>query len=182
MSDDLVAWLREQIEGDKAAAESTRAGGFVAARWETEPAGQVNPAAEPGSPFISAAIGQELDYTCGWVRVVPWTRATNEPPEADEQEIGSVVALAERGRREFDHIARHDPRGTIARCEAELAMLEICERVIREEAGRAPAGDGWSAVAVARIWLHFAASGYRHRPGYQNRWMERSREQPPGAL
>ena len=64
----------------------------------------------------------------------------------------------------------NDPQDTIARCEAELALLDICERVIREDEGHEYYSDGWSGLAVARIALRFLAAGYRHREGYARFW------------
>jgi hypothetical protein len=72
-----------------------------------------------------------------------------------------------------DFIAANDPPGVIARCEAELAALDLCARVIREDAGRhEDCGDvdAWTGLAVARLSIGFIASGYRYREGYAGHW------------
>lgn len=163
---DPVAWLRRQIEGDKAAAKIISDGGFAPERWDTDPPGQVNPAAEPGSAGVSGAIGQESDYSSGWVRIVPWTREIGEPPEADYQDPGCVVALAERGRRQFDHIARHDPQDVIADCDAKLRL--VGELTLLRLAGIAYPGEAGSEGAG--VMLGVLASAYRHREGYAEHW------------
>ena len=58
----------------------------------------------------------------------------------------------------------------LADAEAKLAGLDICQRVLAEDAHRIPAGEGWTGLAVARIWLQFTAAGYRHRGGYAEHW------------
>lgn len=67
-------------------------------------------------------------------------------------------------------ITDNDPLGVVARCEAELAGLDICQRILAEDAHRIPGGEGWTGLAVAQIWLRFTAAGYRRRPGYAEHW------------
>lgn len=67
----------------------------------------------------------------------------------------------------------NDPRDTINRCESELAMLDLCERVIREDEHAhddCGAAASWTGFAVARLNLRLMASGYRHRKGYREEW------------
>lgn len=64
----------------------------------------------------------------------------------------------------------NDPQDTIARCQAELAMLDICQRVIGEDEGHEYYSDGWSGLAVARIAIRFLAAAYRHHDGYAQFW------------
>lgn len=153
-----VAWLREQIEGDIRAARIISAGGFEPQRWDTEPPGQVNPAADPSSAQISAAIGQDEAYSCGWVQIVVYERVIGDLPEAEYRDPGAVAAIAEIGRREFDHIRRHDPQDVIADCEAKLDLLRMF----------------WPLPAygemTARQVLGAVASAYRHRQGYAEHW------------
>ncbi len=70
------------------------------------------------------------------------------------------------------HIAANDPQDTIARCEAELAILDACEEAT--EAGRIPEGATWSddaagAVLAERV-ISLVAAGYRHHPGWKAEW------------
>jgi Family of unknown function (DUF6221) len=183
---DLVAWLRKTIEGDRAAARIIGAGGFAPQRWDTEPPGQVNPEHIPASDQVSAALGldrEEAPY--GWVEIVAYDRLNNEPPERDGRDSTAPVMLVDSGRREFDHIIRHDPRNVIADCEAKLAILEMYTSTLilvehpqvmgegHPFAGKISAQDYLDAkreLAVLRPAVVALASGYRHRPGYREEW------------
>lgn len=172
VSDDPVTWLRATIEGDKRAALIISDGGFAPQHWDTDPPGIVNPVSDPASLAVSEAIGQEPEYSSGWVQIAVYEREIGDAPEEEYREPGAVAAIADIGRRQFDHIRRHDPRDTVARCDAELAILDICERVIREDKDRLCDDDDprWSGLAVARVTVSFLASGYRHRAGYLEKW------------
>ena len=86
-------------------------------------------------------------------------------PEVDDPESGVFLAeivVYDEGRpsdEQFAHIALNDPQDVIARCEAELAILDACVRGIRS--GRA---------LLAEEIRSLVASGYRHRPGYAEHW------------
>ena len=61
------------------------------------------------------------------------------------------------------HIAMNDPRDVIARCEAELAILDLCAewaafRYVEEEA---------SAFCLAQHTVRLLAGGYKNWPGYR---------------
>ena len=175
VSDDTeaVAWLRQQIEADLAAAKIISDGGFAPQRWDTEPPGQVNPAHDPASGTISDAIGQEREYSCGWVQIVVYERETGDPPEEEYREPGAVAAIAEIGRREFDHIIRHDPRSVVADCEAKLAILDFhglaAAISAAHDAVHAPSHTGSD---VLRLVVKELASAYKHRDGYAGHWAE----------
>jgi hypothetical protein len=125
-----------------------------------------------------------------------YEREIGDPPEEEYREPGSVAALAEIGRREFDHIVRHDPRSVVADCEAKLAILD--EHYILWAAGSGVSNpeqyDEFSVVPVGGankdhgcVRCHYygmggvkgygycrtvkiLASGYRFRPGYREEW------------
>jgi hypothetical protein len=62
----------------------------------------------------------------------------------------------------------NDPQDTIARCEAELAILDKCEKALKV-ARTYKDGDGVLALACAKTWLdavHLLAGGYKHRLGF----------------
>jgi hypothetical protein len=59
------------------------------------------------------------------------------------------------------------PLHVIADCEAKLALIDLCTRVISDDEGHEYYSDGWSGLAVARLTLSFLAAGYRHREGYR---------------
>jgi hypothetical protein len=60
------------------------------------------------------------------------------------------------------HIVAHDPRDTIARCEAELRIIALYEE---EDRGRTP--DYWDGLRFA---LDEIAHAYRHLPGWRPEW------------
>jgi hypothetical protein len=105
-----------------------------------------------------------------------WLRATIEGDKAlaeaveDPAEISMGAEFVDNcGSDEAaEHIRRHDTRDTIARCEAELALLDDFEEA-KAYYGKhisAPAGELHGLrSAVERI-----ASGYRHRPGFKPEW------------
>jgi hypothetical protein len=173
MSDDLVTWLRRQVEDDLSIARIISQGGFEPQRWDTEPPGQVNPPKDPASTAISEAIGQEPEYSCGWVQIVVYEREIGDPPEEEYREPGSVAALADIGRRQFDHIIRHDPRSVVADCEAKLAILDAHDKA--EHYCPIPVlpsvhGQRWTPEEGPCWTVLLLADGYRHRPGYREEW------------
>ena len=162
-----VAWLRKTVEGDLAAAKIIGAGGFAPQRWDTEPPGQVNPEHIPASDQVSAVLGLDREEApCGWVEIVAYDRLNNEPPERDGRDSTAPVMLVDSGRREFDHIIRHDPRNVIADCEAKLAILDehgsehMCFENTRD-------GNTWSWYDGDCRVMRTIAGAYRHRPGYR---------------
>lgn len=78
---------------------------------------------------------------------------------------------------EGEHIALHDPRDTIARCEAELDILDqvlpevrrISVRLAEEFGGIWPGG---MLTSSEKMLLTTLAKGYRHRPGFRPEWVE----------
>ncbi|MFI7113975.1 DUF6221 family protein [Nonomuraea sp. NPDC050227] len=68
-----------------------------------------------------------------------------------------------------EHVVRHDPRDTIARCTAELALLdEHAEaKAHYDKHLSAPAGELYGLYSAIK-WL---ASGYRHREGFNPEWL-----------
>lgn len=66
------------------------------------------------------------------------------------------------------HIVGNQPRDTIARCDAELALLDQYEqaRTWYEQHHGAPAGE------VQGLWtaVRLVAQGYQHHDGYREMW------------
>lgn len=81
---------------------------------------------------------------------------TNDYPWREVARSGVVM--------EGDHIVRHDPRDTIARCEAELKLIDGMAKVI----GGEYIDDG--ELPLAQWVLGELISGYRHRPGWKEGW------------
>ena len=81
---------------------------------------------------------------------------------ACEEVIGDGIHIySEGGHDAFQagHIAANDPQDTIARCEAELAILDACHQGIRN-------GRAFLAEEIIRL----LAGGYKHRPGFPEEW------------
>jgi len=74
---------------------------------------------------------------------------------------------------EADHIARHDPQDVIARCDAELAILDEHEDIDGhcETCGNYdPTGLHEHSVAAPCRTVRLLAQGYRHRDGWRGEW------------
>ena len=99
-------------------------------------------------------------------------------------EYGNVVVYDEGSPvdEEAAHIAANDPRDIIARCEAELAILDACEEAISR--GESPEEGGWhdgrdpdererdeALAELADDILALLADGYRHREGWAQHWV-----------
>lgn len=94
------------------------------------------------------------------------------PPEHDDHWSGTFAIGDSRITR---YIAEHDPRDTIARCEAELAILGEYEaaRKVMEEARDSPEGVGagvWACVKSLRRAVELLGQGYRFRDGWRAEW------------
>lgn len=165
----LLSWLRTTIECDKAIAE----------------------AASAGYGHGLAGSGQ-WTYTAG-------ADAVHDAVLASPAVVGAACdccATHSMGRAEdLEHIALHDPRDVIARCESELQELDVLESIphMRVE------GDEWFSCGQARDedgklschneerigqpcdcgrdayvsrMLRIKASGYRHRSGFNPGWAD----------
>lgn len=112
-------------------------------------------------------------------------------PEVDDPEHDIFLAeivVYDEGRpsdQQFAHIALNDPQDVIARCEAELAILDAhafdtlekfgtegpprCTICLSDREGYEEQweGDPWPCQTVRLV-----ASGYKHREGYAEHWSE----------
>lgn len=162
---DPVAWLRAQVEGDLALARSAISKGDGS--WRVQHAycdeDCPDPCPRAGRCHIDDGHGEG---TC-WCVVVD----------------GADICIYDEGghdQAQAEHIARHDPRGRIADCEAKLAIIGRCEALAE------PEGEAlWDWLAEReddeakrdRALADFAddilallADGYRHRPGWAGHW------------
>ena len=141
-----VAWLRKQIEAREAAARAVKDG------------------SDPWDGQWQARDRHALETYNGWViALAPGIRDSRDP---------SSVAAAEFPPGVVEHIAANDPRDVIARCEAELAMLDE----------HPPCADDATHCARCRNWLYevqapwpcttisLVFGAYRQRPGYREDW------------
>jgi len=118
----------------------------------------------------------EADKRAASVKVIRlrWT-ADPEPWEAaatgivDEQG-GPVAAVI--GDYAARHILRQQPLSTIARCDAELAILRERDAAADMFGGaRGPDGGGvFGALRALDHAVRLLADGYRHRDGYREEW------------
>ena len=184
---DPVTWLRKEIKRDFDTANLISAGGFVPQRWDTEPPGQVNPDEIPASRQVTDAIGASHDEVCGWVQLVAYDRTNIEPPEADSRDSTCPVILVDNGRREFEHIIRHDPRNVVADCEAKLAILDehapadfaaygerLCRRCRWDEDEPERDDDAHHWVVYPCRTVRLLLGAYKHRTGFEEKWLAAS--------
>ena len=170
-----IKWLREQIEGDLSAATIISDGGFAPEHWDTDPPGQVNPDCMPEAPAITLLVDPDADDPAFprreyWTALVSWEKENHEPEEARVRETDMPVAIVNNGRRELDHIRRHDPRDVVADCEAKLALLKMCRPLSEAEAESQSNYVNVEHEVWSELVLEQLASAYRHRPGYAGHW------------
>jgi hypothetical protein len=116
----------------------------------------------------------------------PWIVVTNPEdrdsitilggPEGREHVFYDPLGVDEAGR-DFAHVALNDPRDTIARCEAELAILDLhsdkheCRTCLRQMDTEDHEGDRIEYLAMEPSpcpSLRLLASGYRNRDGWKD--------------
>lgn len=151
---ELADWLRAQIETRKVAAEAARG-----LRWDRKHETQ-HPG--PGAWRATDDVG-EL-----WIQ------------EADGfDEIATDRLVSPEEYRSLDpahvaHIVANDPRDTIARCDAELAILnlhvkgEYGECVICDFGAQSCGCVGWDDWPCDTV--RTVALAYAHRDGYRAEW------------
>lgn len=150
---EAVAWLRAQIESDKAAGEAATPGPWA---WEAtgekdsswavglvqdEAGNTLSGQIEPGEGIIIDGVGEGID--------------------------GNLADAA--------HIALHNPAEAVADCEAKLAILDLYARINEDDERSHEAflrNGEFSGLAhdTARQFVSLLAAGYRHRGGYARFW------------
>lgn len=165
--DEMLTWLRATIEGSKAAAEAVR---------------------QPdGSPTVA-----------------PWTSYAHPPGMGNRYQDRDVILVGAEPERDgeswlvceagqwpgaravADHIALQQPQDTIARCEADLLLLDEhhCKDGDCSSCGRAsweenPGGHLRDEPEMVDVWrpafwpcrtVRTLAFGYRRRPGWNPDW------------
>jgi hypothetical protein len=122
----------------------------------------------------------ELGNAAGWHEQSSGVLVTGEPTETDvwhgtwPMGDSSLTRLMEA----------NDPQDTIARCEAELAILDACalskSTEVALEAGDISAEEYVTGDVMGSQIVRLLASGYRHRPGYREEWIPTPRSVPAG--
>ncbi len=111
-----------------------------------------------------------------------WTQDDPERYPGSIESLGGKVVYDEGSpdERQAAHIALNDPQDTIARCEAELAILDLHQPVAEGGSGWlecqecGPNNDASGILAIPgqgeTFWpcatVRLLAGGYRHRPGF----------------
>jgi hypothetical protein len=141
---EMVEWLRATIEGDKAAAEE--AAKVYPPPWTLREK-------DPG--------GDERDW---------------DIHEAEYAFIKACSTCEHSGIHEAPgrHIAIHDPRDTIARCDAELAILDLYAEADYKRDHPGPADPTHLTTAFLAIGeaVGLIGDGYRHRDGWKDEWRD----------
>lgn len=126
--DAMIAWVRGQIEADKAAAEKAYGMSWIA-----------DDVIEDGAVWILS----------------------------EDMHLGQIEPAS------ASHVARHDPRDVIARCDSDLAIIDAHSRTPH----RCPlpvvtSADGqlWAEDEGPCYTLRLLAQGYQHRDGYRAEW------------
>lgn len=160
--EDPVAWLRAQVEARLALAReaSAPADGHWWRRWVD--AGHFDDGRpEPVGPLWSG-----------------------EPVLDADGDVygGAEIVVYDEGRPsdvQFGHIALNDPQDVIARCEAELAILDLHDQTRAiAVAAQLPHGelriqdymDAQRELCALVEAVRLLAGGYRHWPGYAEVW------------
>lgn len=89
---------------------------------------------------------------------------------SQDQTFGGDVRWGELDPREAALIAAHDPRDTIARCEAKLKLLNDLLPDL-ESADGAISGEWNDSSSLAETLVATLAEGYRHREGFKPEWV-----------
>ncbi|MEU6709976.1 DUF6221 family protein [Nonomuraea sp. NPDC046802] len=156
-SDEMLSWLRSTIEGDKALAEVAgnceRYGVRYTGHWTYTPGDDLVYQDGRRGPGVAGIVGRSC-ACCG-------------PASAGYP-------------HDLMHVATHDPRDTIARCEADLKFLDDLVAVVGDldeiaygegQAARCPGRDGEYIHEAVPYLLKVFAQGFKHRPGFNPEWV-----------
>jgi hypothetical protein len=146
--DDLITWLRAQLDEDgRVAREAAHANpGSAADRWSAEKADNRDSNGIWGTAW---AIGPE--------RV---------------KGIVMAICPADILPRISTHIARHDPARVLAEVEAKRRIVDLCwARAEARDGGYEPDAS-ISSIEVDNLWtvVEHLAAVYADRPGYREKW------------
>lgn len=153
---ELLSWLRATITADLAAAKAAD---------EVAPGPWVNTGQDGDAWQIHGAptgdTTWKYDDESGEDREVP---VLHRVATLNYDDGGGVWE-----REAADHIVLQQPRDTIARCEAELALLgQLAEaKQFYDQHPHAPAGEIHGLLTAAEL----LATGYQHRPGFNPEWV-----------
>ncbi|GHA61028.1 hypothetical protein GCM10010330_11080 [Streptomyces tendae] len=144
--DELVQWLREQLDDDEQTAQAASAG-----PWSTRWNGQDHELVAPARAYP----------------IAEWTYAiATQEPEASAHRAECDTANA-------DHIVRHDPARVLREIDAKRKTIALCEPPLVDVTG--PGDTEKSFVpGEGTPWgldvLKLLALPYADRPGYREAW------------
>jgi hypothetical protein len=189
MTDDLVTWLRTQLDEDEAwalaasrpyeyADEGSKApeGGV---RWQWAVTGEDWVPTTP-DPVVNEFVA-EPGHSCNLVTVQKWPvtyRFTAGKSFTRMQRRSLANDIVEMDSAAAGHIVRHDPARVLAEVEAKRRIIDLAEVATQREATSA----GYDAVArlekaLAKVTapelervLRLLALPYADREGYQEEW------------
>lgn len=143
--DDLVEWLRAQLDVDERLAEIIRCGGYAAPTWHCRP----------------GRSGR-------WIEIYQMDRLNIEPEGSEADEGGGPIALVMNGRNEHEHIANWDPARVLREVEAKRQRIKWAMNYWAD----ADSADGTLRVLAqaARQVLQMEAFPYAGRPGFREEW------------
>lgn len=147
MMDDLVAWLRAQLDREERDANLIPGGGYRPARWTAH---------------------RVLDGEWAEIRQHELPHGADD----DEQPEVSTAGLMVWGRNEDEHVARWDPARIVAEVEAKRQILVEIDRRLRHQTLKAtiycpgnPDCACHSCLIVKALALPYAGE-----PGYREEW------------
>lgn len=142
--DDLVAWLRRQLDREAGDALLIPGGGYQAAWWTTHRHGD----------YVDGALAEIRQHD------LPVGETEEDGPEV------SVAGYMAWGRNEDEHVARWCPARVLREVEAKRRIIDQCEDSIRVE-DEADCGDRVEAWSLA---VRLLALPYADQPGYREEW------------
>jgi hypothetical protein len=145
MSDDLVAWLREQVTARLKIAQDAAEAAYSSGDGDTS--WRFNYQGRPVARIIGA----------------PWESSYGDGIWNCDDPLDDCDEMRLAGTYTGEHIALNDPQDVIARCEAELAILDECDLLLKVGIAFPDEAGPESAAKIVRL----IGSGYRHRDGYR---------------
>jgi hypothetical protein len=153
-TDDLVSWLRQQLDDEERVARATDVADFP---WVAETTGPYGPQVR------TVEDGDDAQ----------WSRAVNVQMWTCDDEQDGCPDVARQWIAEATHIALHDPAAVLRKVEAHRRILDL--HVTRDGTG-----GTWDTDPAALCnedsdvqpcsTLRLLASVYSDRPGYRQEW------------
>lgn len=164
--DDLVQWLRAQLDDDERIARAASGATVVGepGAWEAAPLGDEWEVSSGEDEELLVALRPGLprppDVMSGLWGVIVSHRQDEADPEADSP------------MHAFEHAARHDPAQVLRDIHAKGEVLAFVERRLRESTQRDHLVKGPAKLVLAAVdpVVRYLATAYADRPGYREEW------------